>query len=152
MIMRTKYIDHRVLAVRHCDDLKDIALKIKAKASELINQFKELPTGKKIAVLLAKLIQLVSGFYAAKSAVEFKGKVDEIKYTCENIKSQARLFGRNDPSLENGIETAGNSLKTNLILKQGLKIVLGLAGAFVAGAAEKFVKNSGGSDSDLVRR
>ena len=46
-----KRIDHRVLAVRHCDDLKDIALKIKAKASELINQFKELPTGKKIAVL-----------------------------------------------------------------------------------------------------
>lgn len=136
-----RHIDYRVRAVRHCDDIKDIALKVKTKAQELINEFKALPTGRKIAVALAKLVKYVSAIYSAKTAIELKKSISLIN-DWKNATTQMA-----DEWLKQEIVSSAESVKKKLILKQGLKALIGLVTALVAYAGEKFAKASGNSDA-----
>ena len=131
-----RHIDYRVRAVRHCDDIKDIALKVKAKAQELINEFKALPTGRKIAVALTKLVKYVSAIYAAKTANDLRKDIALINDWKNHTIQLADEWQRS------GIEETAADHKALLIKKQGLKALIGLVTALVAYAGEKFAKAS----------
>lgn len=135
-LARTKYsypkrrvIDRAAKMVRRSDGIKDLALKIKAKAKSLIDEFKTIPTGKKIAAGLATLVALTTGLFAAKSAIELKKGIEQIKACKTNI--------------ANGFESVGldseQSVKKILLLKNGLKVVLGLVDAIIASVLTKII-------------
>ena len=136
-----RHIDYRVRAVRHCDDIKDIALKVKAKAQELINEFKSMPTGKKIAIALTKLVKYVSAIYAAKTANDLRKDIMLIN----DWKSQTIQLA--EEWQRSGIESSADDMKKYYIKKKGLKALLGLVTALVAYAGEKFAKASGNTDA-----
>lgn len=130
-----RHIDYRVRAVRHCDDIKDVALKIKAKAQELISQFKSMKNGQKVALVLTKLIKYISGIYAAKTAYDLKQNISLIndwkKYA---LKTTASWEAYDQ-------ETASaDILKKKLMLKMGVKALIGLVVALVAQVKEKTIK------------
>lgn len=129
-----RHIDYRVRAVRHCDDIKDIALKVKAKAQELINEFKAMPAGKKIAIALTKLVKYVSAIYAAKTANDLRKDIMLINDW------KARTVQLEDEWRKLEVTSSADTLKKRLILKQGFKVLIGLVIALVANIKEKTVK------------
>ena len=130
-----RHIDYRVRAVRHCDDIKDVALKIKAKAQELISQFKSMKNGQKVALVLTKLIKYISGIYAAKTAYDLKQNINLIndwkKYA---LKTTASWETYDQES------ASADELKKKLMLKMGIKALIGLVVALVAQVKEKTIK------------
>lgn len=62
--------------MRHHDGLRDIAGKIKSKCLELINRFKRLPTLRKLALILGRLVQAVGIVWVSKGS---RGVFGELK-------------------------------------------------------------------------
>lgn len=130
-----RYTDARVRYVRHCDDVKDIALKVKAKAQELISQFKSMKNGQRVAIVLTKLIKLIGALYSAKSAVQLAGCISGInKWKKEAIKTTADW---ETYALQSDI---AEQTKAKQILKYGVKALIGLVVVLVAQLKEKTIK------------
>ena len=134
-----RHIDYRVRAVRHCDDIKDIALKVKAKAQELINEFKAMPTGKKIAIALTKLVKYVSAIYAAKTAKDLIKDIMLINDWKAYILKKTANGWLNSEDFIQAADSA-SVLKKKLMLKMGIKALIGLVIALVAQVKEKTIK------------
>jgi hypothetical protein len=141
---RRPHYDRAVRMIRHSDNLKDIAIKIKQKAVDLANQFKQMKTGQKIAIVLLKISQAVSAVYAAKTANEVRKQIQTINVLkkhaitmSDRIEAYKSTGNANVPF---GISEGHiRDLKVKA-LKQGLKALLGLLVAFVAYSKEKIVK------------
>ena len=129
------YSDARVIYVRHCDDVKDIALKVKTKAQELISQFKSMKNGQRMAIVLTKLVKLISALYSAKSAIQLAGCISGInKWKKEAIKTTADW---ETYALQSDI---AEQTKAKQVLKYGIKALIGLVVALVAQLKEKTIK------------
>lgn len=145
-----RYMDYRVRAVRRCDGVKDIAQKVKDKATELYNQFKAMPNGQKVAKCLALIVKCVAGIYAAKSVVDLKtvvSKLNEAKKTAVDSFTAFEAIGPNANAInainQNYANEAGNiagSAKKAAFLKQGFKVLIALVTALIAHAGEAYVK------------
>ena len=145
-----RYIDYRVRAVRRCDGVKDIAQKVKDKATELYNQFKAMPKGQKVAKCLALIVKCVARIYAAKSVVDLKtavSKLNEAKKTAVDSFTAFEAIGPNANAIntinQNYANEAGNivgSAKKAEFLKQGFKVLIALVTALIAHAGEAYVK------------
>ena len=145
-----RYMDYRVRAVRRCDGVKDIAQKVKDKATELYNQFKAMPNGQKVAKCLALIVKCVAGIYAAKSVVDLKtvvSKLNEAKKTAvdsftafEAIGPNANTINTNNQNYANEASNIVGSAKKAAFLKQGFKVLIALVTALIAHAGEAYVK------------
>lgn len=155
-----RHVDYRAMAVRHCDGVREIAAKIKEKASELINQFKELSAGRKIVYLLSQLMKIISAISVAKDVYGIKKDLSALnawkeQYISETkafMEKNAKLFGGGSVAEEEitGYQNTFKQKKKFILIKHGLKILLGLVGAFAGYATESLAKSA--PNNELERR
>ena len=134
VVRRRQHLDRCARMIRHSDGIKDIALKIKEKALGLVEKFKQLSGGQKIALALTKIVKLLAALYAAKTANDIRKDIQLIN----GWKSQTIQLANEWE--KPGLESSADSLKKKIFLKQGLKVVLGLVTALVAASKEKVIK------------
>ena len=142
----------------HNDDIKSLILKVKTKTQDLINEFMELPKGRKIALSLSKLAKYISAAYSIKNAIELKKAYDKIKNwkeielstindTVEKLKYRSKVY----PNQEKISETwyANRIAESNDFEQRskkyaralyGIKILKGLLGILISSLAEKLSK------------
>lgn len=141
-----RHIDKCAYAIRHNDGIKEFVSRAIEKGKELVRQFSELPGGKKIAVLISRIVQVLSGVFAAKSALEFKAKAKEIDSMQSALKqayNETANLTENwqMPQLQSEYSEASGALKANkkaAVCKAGLKVFIGLLG-IVGGSIAKEV-------------
>lgn len=142
VVRKKRHMDRCVRMIRHSDGIRDIAQKIKDKAVELINKFKQLSGGQKIALILTKIVKAVAAIYTAKTVNDIRKDIQLINGWKSQTMQLAEEWERK------GIEESAGGLKRKIFLKQGLKALLGLITALVAFSKEKVIKAglSGGND------
>lgn len=146
-----RHIDRRVYAIRHCDGLKDIASKIKEKAMSMAEQFKQMDGGQKTAYILAKIAKNVAGFFAIKSAVDIKSKLDELnRDKAILLNTVGKGTGGLATFKSNQIAEKTEQSKKIMLLKQGVKVIVSLITAFIASSKEKAIEAQV-SESDAER-
>lgn len=159
-----RHIDRRVFAVRHNDGVKDLVLKLKNKCKESIQLFKRLPTGAKIIKVLAKVVTIASGIFAAHSAIELKSDLaqlnnakkalefwasdpvagDDLRYQRAMRKSwneekNGPLPGKNSAAENAALGVAGDFLPLVTKAQATLKIIVGIIGVIIGTVTDTMV-------------
>lgn len=133
---RRRHIDYCAYSIRHNDGIKDIVSKAIDKCKELINQFKALPAGRKIVVILSRVLQGLSVFFSAKSALEFKARakeLDKMKADVQTAYNEATQLAdevqmRSLNEENSALQGYFGDRKRVAFIKAGFKILVGLLG------------------------
>lgn len=137
-IRRRRHIDRCARMVRHSDDIRDVALKIKQKASELIDRFKRYTWGQKIAISLAKLVKILSVLYAVKNIKDTRDSIRLLKAWEAGARAYFILMGKKE-ELE-GVHGNVIDIAKVVVMRQGYKLVMALVATLIAQLTEKVAK------------
>ena len=143
-IHRDAHIKRRIMdkAVRHLkynDGIKDILDKIKSKVSEIANQFKDAPGGRKILSLLFSALSAANAVYATKSIVDLKRDIRVLNTYNKSIKKgiehYQRIYGQQFELSEKGKQILSEH-KLQVFITS-LKLVMSLMVTFVSAVNAK---------------
>lgn len=134
MSIKDRNYKRSLMRTRHSDGIKEIGQRLIEKIRGLIDKFKSLSTGRKITVLLARLAQIASAIIAAREAKNFDTIKSEYKKFVK-VRGQIQKVGWDYVKQDYGNSgLLGRKYEEHLngFVKPTLKIILSLAGAFVA--------------------
>lgn len=149
-------IDRRVYAIRHNDGIKDLVSKAIGSAKEIINDFKRLPTGKKIAILASRALQILGSFLSFKTIAEARSNLKEMdkvraelqrEYNEQANLTEAALIPRLQREYQGKVEAAAHE-RIPKASKMALKAFIGLL-AFLTGTLGQKIISS--SEEDMSR-
>lgn len=146
-ISRRRIMDSVARHIKYNDGIKDIIDNLKSKINEAIANFKSLPTGRKIAVLLSKTLQIVMGILAAKNVAKLAQNIKTLK----SVKAQLAAAG-DDPDFqkEKALSQAGGAVAAYT----SLKVIISLLGVLIASVTAKLAvaqkQVSEGEDEERV--
>ena len=139
-MIRRRYIDRGAFMVRHDDGLKDLINTLIGKCKDMINTFKQLPSGRKVVYLLGRLAQVAGGILTVTNGVDVYKNIKTAKAVNAALQEAAEAGLLED--LDSGNSPSGFSptLKS-AIIKAGLKAIGGLVAAIAGTAAETYAKS-----------
>lgn len=129
-IRRRRVMDRVARHIKYNDGIKDIIDKLKNKINEAIANFKSLPTGRKVAVLLTKTLQILTGILAVKNVAKLGQNIKTLKA----VKRRLEMVG-NDPDFDR--EKAMAKEGGAVIAYTSIKIIVSLLGVLITTIAAK---------------